>query len=518
MSHSQEKGPLLKLVPQKRLSAAQKAFRLKKDDELFPVYQLLREPCDFDELNLQEDSKLTIWRRNGTMIRIGPCSFRKYQVRELAFWINGILCTIYGTKDASIADTATFFWSLKRQGEGGLCIAKTEKFSFSAIPVEQLAQALDANPEQYLNVSAGVWNASQSVVLASRPYPLDLSINGQYFSFEDMGTAFVAALKKRQTSLFGSLCIERVCGYEPMPLSPYNQRRLLQLEVFESLDLKFLNDEGLNFLPFAAKVDWLTYEFYTSGFQPEAFGSLDIAAKNLHLEMYFSNDNADWDAILITFLNRVAELGHFETLKILPRWDHKGSWFNKFRDIASIAKAMIRVLNGNPFLSDFRVGSCEERIDLTSHLVAIFEAMEEHKALEKFTVDAMYRWGPEYDAACEALGRLLSRNRNITVYDKTDKRCSNGPKIDRLYALNAFYSGSAALVKESIENRPPLVTTALLERAAENFQYTVLLLSNHTDLLCEFVSEIDLNHVTALIRTMDQPPHAAAKKPARTEM
>ena len=35
--------------------------------------------------------------------------------------------------------------------------------------------------------------------------------------------------------------------------------------------------------------------------------------------------------------------------------------------------------------------------------------------------------------------------------------------------------------------RPLLVATALLESASENYKPTALLLSNHTDTLCEFI-------------------------------
>ena len=39
--------------------------------------------------------------------------------------------------------------------------------------------------------------------------------------------------------------------------------------------------------------------------------------------------------------------------------------------------------------------------------------------------------------------------------------------------------------------RPQLVTTALAERAAGNFQFTALLMSNHTDMLCELTDGLD---------------------------
>jgi hypothetical protein len=49
--------------------------------------------------------------------------------------------------------------------------------------------------------------------------------------------------------------------------------------------------------------------------RPEDFTSLKIVAKDLSVK--FSLDrNDDWTAVLVAFLNRVSELGHFERLSL----------------------------------------------------------------------------------------------------------------------------------------------------------------------------------------------------------
>jgi hypothetical protein len=65
--------------------------------------------------------------------------------------------------------------------------------------------------------------------------------------------------------------------------------------------------------------------------------------------------------------------------------------------------------------------------------------------------------------------------------------------------LNRFYCGSATMITESIELRSSLMMTALTKSASRNFQYSSLLLSNHTDTLCEFIHGLDVTDVTDLI-------------------
>ena len=92
-----------------------------------------------------------------------------------------------------------------------------------------------------------------------------------------------------------------------------------------------------------------------------------------------------------------------------------------------------------------------------------------------------------------ALERLLLRNRTIEVLDFNGGRISNGPRIDQLYLLNDFYSGSKQLVNDSASLRSQLVTTALVESTSTNFPYTALLLSDHMDVLCDLLMNNGVN-------------------------
>lgn len=130
-------------------------------------------------------------------------------------------CAIFGKTDASIAETATFFWSLKYSEESkvrletcvyGFSDKREFDFDFAALTAEQLGRILDANPKRHFTFQTGIWRAELSAVLATRSYPLKLTLTksdaeGGGFVLEDNGTAFVDALEKRQSS-FGSLSIE----------------------------------------------------------------------------------------------------------------------------------------------------------------------------------------------------------------------------------------------------------------------------------------------------------------------
>jgi hypothetical protein len=59
-------------------------------------------------------------------------------------------------------------------------------------------------------------------------------------------------------------------------------------------------------------------------------------------------------------------------------------------------------------------------------------------------------------------------------------------------ALNRFYNGSVALVKESSDMRVLLVGITLVECKLDTFQRIGLLLSHHRDLLCRIIQN-DMN-------------------------
>lgn len=71
---------------------------------------------------------------------------------------------------------------------------------------------------------------------------------------------------------------------------------------------------------------------------------------------------------------------------------------------------------------------------------------------------------------------------------------TDGLHVDALYALNRFYRGLLDLKVETPSERPLLVATTLTKGASSSFQRMALLLSDHTDTLCEltqFGDELD---------------------------
>ena len=445
------------------------------------------------------------------MISVGDDAFLRYSKISCCFTMSNVdirelNCTIYGETDASIAVTATFFWPFKHSGgeyETRLAIHEYEMepmfhFDFSALQAEQFASVLDSNPTRQLDLQAGQWNAEQSWILATRPYPLNLRLSQpciglDSFDFEDNGTAFVKALETRESS-FGSFAME---FDDAVPLSPVNLKRLLKLEIFDTIALLLLEEECV-LLPLSTKLNALDYMLYANHLRPGDFDALDVAAKDLSLRIYV-DDSEDWDGLVISFLERVADLGHFERIRLsLDVSDNDRREFD-WDALAPVAKALICAIHSNPKLSCLDLSDTHHVFDWSLHFKEIFEAMEEHDSMRTFLVrdfkpeDVSDEVGLELIAPDYSwLEKLLSRNRNIAVLDSEGDTITNGSSIDGLYAFNRFYNGLAELVKESTAARPLLMATALVARALGKWQRAALLLANHTDVLCELVLEVDL--------------------------
>lgn len=140
----------------------------------------------------------------------------------------------------------------------------------------------------------------------------------------------------------------------------------------------------------------------------------------------------------------------------------------------------------------------------TSLLCAIFHALEVHKGIRFLNLDIdLTDEDPESDSEdnfdYSSLQRLLSRNRNITVLNYSGKKITNGLRIDKVYALNQFFHESASLMKESAALKPTLVTSALLNSSSQNFPYTGVMLSNHTDVLCELMQDLQNGAAVELV-------------------
>jgi hypothetical protein len=523
------KQDILELIPNERMSVEQKAFqpatRERFSGPFLPMYKLRREPRHLNDFPSEDSLRIAIWRDNGTLLTVCNNLYAQYEEKHVCINIYrdgkppGEFA-IYGKTDSAIAETMVFFCSIISGGEGKarlkffaheeeLRIVAHRKefcFDFAALQEEQLVYILDTNPGWCFELQTGCWNTNHSLILATRPYPLDLwltfSQRTSGFIFDDEGTAFVNALVKRKLS-FGSLSIAAemddhinlLCNTDKMPISRANLHRILNTaEKFDKLAFSPLDSISV-LLPFSAHVKALDYQVDVKYMRPEDFESLNIATRDLTLK-FFHDENDIWEDVCVASLNRVAELGHFEGFgfSVDEYFIVESGTLYLYEFVQPLAEALIRVINGNPNLTHLDISGSYWFLDWGPHLKEMFKAVEKHEGLRTFTVQC-YEWGdcddddesklrhPQYSW----LEQLLKSNRNITVFERSGKRCSN-KNIENLYLLNHIYIGSARLVTESTSERPSLVATALTESASENFQLTSMLLSDQTDVLCQFIN------------------------------
>lgn len=287
---------LLELISKDKMSPMQKSCRNKFARKI-PMYKLLREPSHLDEIEWPLHRKMAIWRENGTIICMDSSYERtlsegKYVSFCFYYDNDNMSCVIYGETDVAIAETVTFFCSLKQTGGTitrldpyAIALDGLDKFDFAALEPEQLARILDANPTQNFRFRAGKWNAEKSLILANRPYPLKLTLSTRdNIAFTDGGTAFVEALEKRQSS-FGSLNLDFYP--EQMAFNCDSLARLLKLEIFEALTVSTV-DEECALLPFSVKVDALDYRIFAEQFEQEEFDSLEIVTKILLSKFFWT--------------------------------------------------------------------------------------------------------------------------------------------------------------------------------------------------------------------------------------
>jgi hypothetical protein len=402
---------------------------------------------------------------------------------------------IVGNSQA-VAEAATFLWSLKLSSDSTsssrleVLLPKTNYvFDSDALQPEQLARALDANPERHYCFKFGSLSPEQSVVLATRVYPLNIWIKG--VAFKDKGTAFVGALENRQNPTFGLFKFDYWYDQE-MPISSTNIHRLFALEItFDMLKMCQLDRECAH-LPFSARANIISYAFDISQFRPSDFDGMNILAKELDFQVSedASLDAPDWGVCLALLFDRVA--GHLEKMCLSVgnlKYGHDGT------DSSHVVQALIRLINTNSKLKYLDIGDIRRLFEWHDDARDVFNAMESHPGLRTFIFDTIgpYAYDSDddedfYKECCAdayyGLEQLLTRNRFIAVYDD-DGRCTNGGSIDKVYLRNDFFNGSEKLVKDSTPERSLLVATSLVESASHNFQFIAWLLFHHPDVLCE---------------------------------
>ncbi|GAX27810.1 hypothetical protein FisN_13Hu083 [Fistulifera solaris] len=305
-------------------------------------------------------------------------------------------------------------------------------------------------------------SALQCSLLATRPHPLHVTF--QDCEFEGCGWAFVEALEKR-TSSFGSLTFK---GH--IDLASDELERLFQVNCIEHLNLPCLDYNGkVSILPLAAPVDHLKYDLYADPDIMEGiFQSLNIVAKKL--DVVIRNSGLDFpteyaglpDCVLQEMISAVMANCSLNVLDLSTKYNKDLQW--------------------------------------DSHIGALFKSVADHTGLKSVKVNVYNEaFGPDF----YHLRELLSHNRQIVVTDENGNLYSDGYLIDRLYFLNRLYQGSTDLLVDPSSERSSLVAIALLQSAMYDFPCTGLLLSHHTDVLCELFQCAPLSDIIESVSPSD---------------
>ncbi len=481
-SNKKLRSEILEHIPHDELTREQ---RVHWEPDI-SLYKLSREPEYLFEFSLY-GQRMIICHDNGTFTYISThshwvkkhCRYRSLHLlcgndsnvscNKEAHLKYTFLCEILGKTSDAIAETAALFWSLKGLDEISApftIVSYNGYFDFNAVKADHLVRIFEKNSNRSLHLKMMRFNAAQSRVLATRPDRIGLILESTC-CFEDDGEAFIHALQNRQSS-FGTFGLSGNISI----IFKENLKRLLQLTTFDKLTLSFL-PENLVDLPFSAPVRSLDYTINNLSVLSRQFEPLDIMAKELSLELHY--DSFEFPTgYLLSFLRRVAQLGHFEGLAFDVR-----TALGRIIAPTHIARELIQAITANQKLT---------YLDLTcpflywsDHLEEIFKAMETHKGLRLFRIEGCSIELPR-------LKLLLSRNRRIQVdgFIIAGGRCK-GERIEKIHQLNRFFCGSDSLVQEPPSTRPSLVGTTLLGCASGNFQRSALLLVNHTDTLCELM-------------------------------
>ncbi|GAX27157.1 hypothetical protein FisN_13Lh295 [Fistulifera solaris] len=193
----------LERIPEEQISPRQRALL----PEQLALYRLIREQVTrLDEIDWHAYGTFAICLDNHTILRLSRKFSRNEKYPSFLLYSPCLECVVFGDHKADILETVTFLWSLRRSEALDLALLEREiygkdcTFDFSFLQPKQLARIPNAHTE--ISFGKGVWNAQQSIVLASRPYPLQLHFTiGVYddvgFAFDDGGTAFVRELENR---------------------------------------------------------------------------------------------------------------------------------------------------------------------------------------------------------------------------------------------------------------------------------------------------------------------------------
>ncbi|GAX27616.1 hypothetical protein FisN_13Hh295 [Fistulifera solaris] len=330
----------LERIPEEQISPRQRALL----PERLALYRLIREQVTrLDEIEWHAYGTFAIWLDNHTIIRVSRNASHDEKYPCFLLYSPCLECVVLGEHEADILETVTFLWSLRGSRSIHLALFEDNTFDFSSLQPKQARAHLECPYGDFFG--KGAWNAQQSIVLASRPHPLQLhfateAFDDVGFAFDDGGTAFVRELENRQSS-FGSLGLRSF--QIKCPFSRNSFERLLNLELFEKLEIGVLCRK-LAKLPFTAKSKTLVYQVSSKTMKPSDFDALDIKLKSLEQTFYLYDE--DWAELPMAFLDRTVPLGNLEqlTLRIVNRQRLPF----QFSKVVDVARALCRAIHANP--------------------------------------------------------------------------------------------------------------------------------------------------------------------------
>ena len=180
---------------------------------------------------------------------------------------------------------------------------------------------------------------------------------------------------------------------------------------------------------------------------------------------------------ILSFLQRVAHLGHLEQLKLYFLDDHLIP--------CDVGKALLHAVAASEKLRYLELDSGAYAFD--GFRKDLFAVLENHQGLRNFGIS---RYPVDLDPKHAWLKELLRRNRYIKVTGTRERLwILQDRDIKGLYAFNRFFRGSKSLRKEPAPIRQSLVGAAFTHKAVGNFQRAGLLLMDHVDMLCEILME-----------------------------
>ncbi len=458
---------LLALILPSELQANQ--FPVTEKGKEWPLYKFLRAPSTIEELKPYSTGHggVLVWMDNGTLTYINnggrfppPTRFAKFF--ELH---SGVCIRILGDLDDAILETATFFGTLE-SFQKQIEISYKNNLDLDDARAEQLALIMDKNQTRKICFIGAKLNSAVSAMIATRPYPVNLYLETASIDND----AFLKHFQGRTTP-FGSLSSEQSLA------TSLFKTIFHQLNLFEHFRVNRLpNDLILQLLSAPVKSAGFTVGEENKDLDLMA---ADIVPKDIRIQTLYE---AFPTTFMLSFLRRVAQLGHLESLE-LSLYEH---------DLipVEVGMALLGLIGASKNLKSLKLPVTGNVLD-DQFIKDLFDVIENHEGLTVFSIST---YPTKLDPQFKWLKHLMQQNRRLHVTDEPGTNWKYDRELDKIYALNRFLRGSHMVTKEPLSIRTLVLQTALTYGAVNHFHRAASLLADQADILCEILHEIDSTH------------------------